>query len=356
MSGLRERSGSVAVIGTACVDLFLPGVHQWPPQSGIGTVVPNDPEFRAGGDAYNVAAGVAKLGGRPKIVTGVGSGGHGRFVQAAMEHAGIELPERCIFQGQRSALRIYVTDELDEPSYMHFGGAARNVGPEMLRALHGEGFFDDAVAIHLAGIGMLRSLEDEAFANALCDVLAQVACLEVSLDVNLTSGFDRLRWLATLEPLLATGLVATFAPNYAESCQIAGLPRYATIPETWPRDFRDALSQELCVDLGRTAIVVRDGEHGARVLGSDGQLAQVPALAVDSVRDLSGAGDAWWAGYLTRRAEQLSQGRYERDTTAISDATRWGHAAAHHAIQSFGACAWDVDLTMLRKQIDLSWS
>ncbi|MCA8970695.1 MAG: carbohydrate kinase family protein [Planctomycetes bacterium] len=333
---------SILCIGNAGIDLIAPVGATWPTRAGAWQVVEDGLEVKVGGCGYDTAIGIAKLGVASKLIAGVGSGGHGQLVRDELERQGVVLPARCTHPTQATPLELLVADEGGRPSAMHFVGASKHVDAKLLRDLHGDGLFDDCSAIHLSGVGLLPGLERQDFAQALLDILAHAPCLELSLDVSLHEHRSRDVWQRVLQPLLGTGCVSVFSPNYDEACQIHGLPRDATIAERWAKDFFDFLQSRYDGLAKDFVLIVRDGAHGSVAVDAGGREVRMRAEPVEPV-DLTSAGEAWWAGFLVGRHRQRERREFDRSAGALVPALRFAHAVAARAVQVRGSSAWDFD-------------
>lgn len=339
---------SILCIGNAGVDLLAPAGTQWPSRGGAWRLVEDDLRIKAGGCGLDTALGLAELGAPAKLVAGVGAGSHGRFVRRVLAESGIELPAPCVHPRLRTPLEILVEDEQSKPSALHFVGASAHVDAALLTELHEEGCFEDCTAIHIAGLGLLPAIETKDFVHALVRILAQSSCCELSLDVSLREARTRDEWHASLAPLFATGCVHVFSPNYDEACQIHGVPRSATIPDRWPDDFHEYLLTHFDGIGADFALILRDGARGSFAVDVEGRVRSCQAERVDTVLDLSSAGEAWWSGFLARRHDQRARGNFDRDVASLAIAAETGHRVAACAIQSASSQAWCFD--ELRKQ------
>ncbi|MCB9882261.1 MAG: carbohydrate kinase family protein [Planctomycetes bacterium] len=331
---------SILCIGNAGIDLIAPVGTAWPTRAGAWQVVEGGLEVKAGGCGHDTAIGIAKLGVSSKLIAGVGRGGHGKFVRDELERHGVDLPARCTHPTRTTPLELLVADDGGRPSALHFVGASNHVDAKLLRELHGEGFFDDCSAIHLGGVGLLPGLERQDFAQALLDILAHASCLELSLDVSLHERRSRDVWHRVLQPLLGTGCVTVFSPNYDEACQIHGLPRDATIPARWAKDFFDFLRSHYEGLAKDFVLIVRDGGQGSVAVDASGQEVRLRAEPVEPV-DLTSAGEAWWAGFLVGRHRQRERREFDRSAGALVPALRFAHSVAARAVQVRGSSAWD---------------
>jgi sugar/nucleoside kinase (ribokinase family) len=94
---------------------------------------------------------------------------------------------------------------------------------------------------------------------------------------------------------------------------------------------------------GVRLLVVKKGEHGSVML-KDGEFFALPAYPLEDVRDPTGAGDTFAAGFMGRVAES-------GDTSwrGLKEALAYGTTAASFAVESFSL---DRLLTLDRGELD----
>jgi ribokinase len=211
----------------------------------------------AGGQAANVAAWVAALGGRARFVGKRARDGAGRLVAEELEALGVELV------GPEVASRTGTVVSIATPDGQRSMLSDRGVAPELRAEELEMGWFRGCAWLHLPGYSLVRKPVDEAAAKAAGAVRAQGG--RISVDLSSASAIRAFgerafrRRLELLEPELV----------------------FANEDE---RALVDA-------DLGATWIVKR-GARGITVGGREH-----PAPPADVV-DTTGAGDALAAGYL----------------------------------------------------------
>jgi 2-dehydro-3-deoxygluconokinase len=123
-----------------------------------------------------------------------------------------------------------------------------------------------------------------------------------------------------------------------EVCDIA-LPSFDDEAKVWGDASPDETAKRIG-DLGVREVVVKNGGDAVALL-ADGALTHVPTPEVSDVRDTTGAGDSFNAGYLAARLVGMTP----------LDACRLGQGVAGEIIRHFGALAPESALERLRAKI-----
>jgi sugar/nucleoside kinase (ribokinase family) len=228
-----------------------------------------------GGSAANVAAWAVAAGGRTRLVAGRGDDLAGRVLAAALEERGIELHPARPVAGASGAMLVVM--EAGERTFVADPGANLSLAEgDVATGLEGAG------AVFVSGYPLLRpAVRAAAMAAATAAGRAGVpAVVDAASWPMLTGGAG--------EPVLAAAALAgTLLANRDEAAALAG-----------PRD-PAAAGARLAARVG--TVVVKCGAAGVVVCDGDRPPLPVPAPAT-TVVDVTGAGDAFAAGYLLARA------------------------------------------------------
>lgn len=258
------------------------------------------------GAETNVAVGLARLGHAVALIGRVGDDSLGIAIVKRLRAEGVDLDGLTVEPAAPTGLLIRER-RMTVPSeviYRRHGSAGSRVAPEDVARVGLRG----ARWLHVTGITPALSSSALGAVDAAID-LARQGGATVSFDVNLR----RRLW-----------------DDAAAAPVVGRLARQADVV------FGDAVELEIAaggsgadrrlLDAGVSLVVTKAGAGGARSLDRDERAHEVPALAVPSPIDAVGAGDAFCAGFIAARIENL----------AIEDALRWGAACGAAAISVEG--------------------
>ncbi|MGN7202013.1 sugar kinase [Arthrobacter sp. SAFR-044] len=251
--------------------------------------------MQVAGAESNVAIGVARLGHTAAWAGLVGADPHGEFILKQLRGEGIQLhhsvhPDRStgvMFLEQRTA-------DLSRAFYYRAGSAGASISRGHVAAALDSG----ARILHLTGITAALSPE----ARDAVEYAAERAPHEgmvVSLDVNYRSKlWSRDQARAVLGPLARHAAVVIASDDELD---LIAPPHEGNGAAGTVADEASAAARLL--DAGVREVVVKRGAAGAAVYTAEGRL-EAPALAVTCV-DTVGAGDAFTAGYLSARLDDV---------------------------------------------------
>ena len=274
--GPHPAGGAVPPLIVAVGDLMV-DVAVDAPALARGGDVAGSVRLGPGGSAANVAAWAVAAGARARLVAGRGDDLAGRLLAAALGERGIELWPRDPV-GAVSGAMLVVT-EAGERTFVADPGA--NLGldeGEVAGAVEGAG------AVFVSGYPLLRApTRRAAMAAAAAAARAGVPAVVDAASWPLLVG-------GAGEPVLAAAALAgTLVANREEASALAG----------GPAADREAAGAALAGRVG--TVVVKCGADGVVVWAGGGPPRRIPAPAADPV-DVTGAGDAFAAGYLLARA------------------------------------------------------
>lgn len=292
--GCRRVGGVLGAVGDLVEDVvvrFLEG------EINIASDTEVIVQRRRGGSAANVVAAACAARRTARFIGQVGDDPVGTWLIADLVGAGAEVVAR---QRGRTGTVVVLVDQAGERTMLSDRGACVELDepdPEWLDGLH---------TLHIP----LYSLADEPLAST-ASMLARWAReqgLAVSIDASSAALIEHLGAPPVLDAMRALDPTVVLA-NELESAAFGG----ELAPER----------------VGGALVVVKHGSRPARVLRAGHDPIEVEAVAVEGVRDTTGAGDAFAAGLL------LALG----DGADGVEATRAGHLLAAEVIGAASARA-----------------
>ena len=257
----------------------------------------------SGGSAGNTAAGIASLGGKAAFIGKVAEDGLGGVYRHDMRATGVHFATPPLEGGAPTARSMILITPDGERTMNTFLGACQALGPADIDATVVGG----AAITYLEGYLWDPPEAKEAFRHAAA--IAHAAGRKVSLTLSDPFCVDRYR--AEFLGLMRSGTVDIL---FANDSELRSLYETASL---------DAAVAALKADCALSAVTV--GADGALVVTPDG-VAAVPAVPVDTIADLTGAGDLFAAGFLYGVARAMD----------LDEAARLGAVAAAEAIGHIG--------------------
>lgn len=268
----EAERGGVVVAGEALVDFISAE-----PASDLGAAVSF--ERHAGGSPANLAMNLARLGVPATLVAAIGADGLGRFLRREVEAVGVEahLEERP----EAPTSVVAVARSAATPDFVVFRSADRLLRPVQLP----DRLLASARLFHTSGF----ALSAEPARTTLLDAARRARALgtALSIDINFAPRTDRERAAQqeAARRYLAFGPLVKCSRDDAE--------------RLWGGAVSDDDAVSWLHGLGAELVCLTRGADDALVSWSGGaEQAEVPAAPVETVRDATGAGDAFWAGFL----------------------------------------------------------
>ncbi|MFF9578816.1 carbohydrate kinase [Streptomyces rubiginosohelvolus] len=258
-SGRDPRS--VLVLGEALVDLVPAGED-----AAVRVAQP-------GGAPANVAVGLARLGGRPSFVGGLGDDAFGNRIEAWLTGAGVDL-SLSARPPLPTALAVADPGDHGNTYRFHLGDTATFALPDRTAEVSRFG------AVYVGGLAAVVEPAAEVVA-ATARAAARSGVLAVDPNVREDRTLDPVRSLERLRGLCALARVVKASDE--------------DLVRLWPDAEPEASCRRLAGQ-GRLVVLTR-GARGATAYVRDAPAVSVPALAVRVVNTI-GAGDAFMAGML----------------------------------------------------------
>jgi sugar/nucleoside kinase (ribokinase family) len=232
-----------------------------------------------GGSPANIAVYVSKLGGASAVIAKTGIGAFGTFLKGELQRHGVTT-NYLLMDHRTHTTVIFVSSTSATPDFEEFRSGDYLLRPEEIS--------DEAISRARVVHASTFALSCEPCRSAVMEAFRKAREMDkiVSLDPN----YSRRIW-----------------PDYKEARRvIREAYRYVDVTKPSADDARRVFGPdygpeqyiEMFHDLGAEVVVFTMGKEGNLVSENGRVTAHVPARPVEVV-DATGAGDAFWAGFLT---------------------------------------------------------
>jgi fructokinase len=230
-----------------------------------------------GGSPGNIAGNVARLGGTGGLISKIGDDAFGRFCKAELERAGLITDYLVIDPAVRTTV-IFVSKTIGTPDFSDYRAGDAELTPQEIS----EEAIQRARVVHASTFALSRRPCRDAVVHAF--QLAHKHGKLISLDPNYSPRIwpDHGEALEVLQQLYA--LATLTKPSLDDAGRLFG-------PGKSLEDYIDRFHA-----WGPRLVVLTLGKDGV-IVSLDGQRTRISPRPVRVV-DATGAGDAFWAGYL----------------------------------------------------------
>ena len=260
------------VCGEALFDVF---------SNGRGPSAVLQLEAHAGGSPFNVAVGIARLGGRSALLTGISNDMLGQRLAGVLKREGVST-DYLVRSGNRTALSLVGVDERGQPEYAFYGLGSADCGvePDDLPSVGQE-----ISALHFGSYSLVVRPVADAFSRLLDMAGNRFVSVDPNVRLNVDPDVDMWR-----------RRVSEYAAR-ADLVKIGSEDLKALYPST----AADAKAAEW-LDQGAGLVVVTDGGGTVCAWTQRGHAVRVDPPGANVV-DAVGAGDSFQSALLAKLAE-----------------------------------------------------
>lgn len=237
-----------------------------------------------GGSPANIAVNVAKLGGKAAVISKTGIGAFGQFLKAELQYHGV-ITDYLVMDHRVHTTFVFVSQTSGTPEFE----PSRNGDYQLIPEEVAEEAIARSRVVHASTWPLSREPSRHAVDKAF--LLAREQGKIVSLDPN----YSPIVW-----------------PDYQDAQNVMrNMYRYVTItkaslddshrffgPKHKPEEYI-----EMFHELGPEIVVFTMGKDGAIISHNGHILGHLPARPIEVV-DATGAGDSFWAGFLTAMLDE----------------------------------------------------
>ncbi|MGN0629908.1 MAG: carbohydrate kinase family protein [Ruminococcus sp.] len=271
----------------------------------------------AGGAPANVMAAMAKLGAKTAFIGKAGNDMHGRFLKETLDNCGIDSTGFILSDDYFTTLAFVDVKENGEREFSF----ARNHGADKMLSIS-DIPFDIISNSHILHIGSISLTAEPCRSAAMCAVReAKRANCVISYDPNYRASL----WSGEQEAVSQMRSMLKYA-------DLVKISEEETELMTDESDYEKAA--ESMLRQGVKIAVITLGKLGAYVRTSDG--GQIVKGFRNKALDATGAGDAFWGGFLYQfcRCGKLPEEVSVSEAASFAD---FGNAVASVCVESYGA-------------------
>ncbi len=248
----------------------------------VSTSLIDAQDFRRyqGGSPANMATNMARLGNKAALVACVGNDSIGKYLTRQIEESGVDTQYIRIDPLEPTSI-VLVSRTAATPDFVAYRNADCQLTPDLLP----DSLLAQAQLFHTTCFALSRQPAQDTIVDAA--KRAQAAGCQVTIDANYAPSIwpDRQQAWRVLTDYCSAGALVKISEDDAE--RLYGSPQ---TPERILADFHQ---------MGATIICLTLGPNGSIVSYEGGQKqTAIPGKKIDVV-DVTGAGDAYWAGFLT---------------------------------------------------------
>ena len=271
----------------------------------------------AGGAPANVMAAMAKLGAKTAFIGKAGNDMHGRFLKETLDNCGIDSTGFILSDNYFTTLAFVDVKENGEREFSF----ARNHGADKMLSIS-DIPFDIISNSHILHIGSISLTAEPCRSATMCAVReAKRANCVISYDPNYRASL----WSGEQEAVSQMRSMLKYA-------DLVKISEEETELMTDESDYEKAA--ESMLRQGVKIAVITLGKLGAYVRTSDG--GQIVKGFRNKALDATGAGDAFWGGFLYQfcRCGKLPEEVSVSEAASFAD---FGNAVASVCVESYGA-------------------
>ncbi len=233
-----------------------------------------------GGSPANLAANMARLGNDTSIVACVGNDNLGKYLVEKVRETGVDTAYIAVSEQQPSSI-VVVARSRQTPDFIAYRMADRMIEPQHIS----DELLSQSAIFHTTCFALSQNPAQNTIIDA-AEKAAKLGC-QLSIDLNYAPTIwpNRAEAMQIIPAYLKNGALAKMSEDDAER-----LYGRAISPQEAIADLHRMGASVVCFTMGGRGSII-SYENGQKTI-------EIPARKIDVV-DATGAGDAYWAGFLT---------------------------------------------------------
>lgn len=278
---MSEKSTDIICVGETLIDFI--GTQPEHPISRI-----KDYHRYLGGSPTNVAMNMARLGLKVEMIASIGNDGFGEYILERLTENEVITSQVRQTNSQPTTV-IFVSRTTGTPEFVALRGADSEILPEQFR----EENLRSAKIFHTSCFALSR---EPARSSILAGAhkAAAIGC-QLSIDIN----YSEKIWPDTDEA----------KRTITEYCSLNPIVKVSQddVDRLFGRGMDHDQIFEYLHGLGTDLVCLTLGKNGAKLSEKGSPVLELSALKVEKIMDATGAGDAFWSGFLFATLEGKSK-------------------------------------------------
>ncbi len=255
----------------------------------INTPIKKTKDFHRflGGSPTNVAVNAARLGLKSTLVASCGNDGLGDYILKKLNEAKVDTAYIARMESIPTSV-IFVSKSTTTPDFIPY----RQADCQIFESFLPDEVISQAKIFHTTCFALSKNPARQTIINRAKK--AKELGLQLSIDINFSERIwpDRAEAIQVLSDYLANDPLVKLSED--DCFRLFG----ETKSEDYIFQFFHALgATTICLTKGKNGVVVSDTLKGSFVQS---------ALPISEIKDATGAGDAFWTGFLYAQLKQLS--------------------------------------------------
>jgi fructokinase len=232
-----------------------------------------------GGSPTNVAMNMARLGMNVAMISSIGDDGFGDYMLNRLEEAGIDT--RYVYRAEQiPSTVIFINNTAGTPEFIAYRGADKEIYPTQIP----ESLLNSSKIYHTTCFAL--SLEPARETILSTAERAAQKGVQLSIDINYSEKIwpDRAQAMEAIARYCKHGPLVKISQDDVDRLLGPGLSHTEVF--------------NYLHGLGAKTICFTLGKDGAKLSVLGAEVIQLSALKVEKIMDATGAGDAFWSGFL----------------------------------------------------------
>lgn len=274
-----------------------------------------------GGSGANLSCNMALLGGKSALVATVGKDDMGTYLKNIVDKMPVDT--QYVSTSDLPTTLILVTRTLDASDFQPYRGADTDIQSVQLP----DSLLNDTQLFHTTCFSLCLNPARESILNAATKAVEAGATLSIDINYREKLWKDRSEAQEVIRQYISQGALV--------KCSEVDWEAIYETPLTDPK-----AAAQFFIEMGAKGVAITLGTEGCYALDSENSGGFIPSRKVEVV-DTTGAGDAFWSGFLTAWLDEKTP----------LECAKAGRSMAETKIAIAGQLSENVDRVLIYKDL-----